>query len=615
MLDIEQADTVQLIQLTLNGQEKAFTQLVIRHRAQAYRWAKSLTKDAFAAEDIVQNSFILAYQHLSALKDRERFLPWLKRIIHNQTVTYYRRKDSQLIPFSGLLKKEQGTRSDSNLDFSEEQALEPIQFFLNRSAIEDPDKVTVHKEDADKTKALFKKLSPHAQKMAEAFFIQEQTAEVISSLFQRKPSQVYNTISKAKKRLQDLHFQQEVGLFIQARKGRRNVSSPAPKHEALCEGTIGESRLMLPVPKQTSSYTSMAHVMYQLFQYLGAPYSLTEVMGFSGQAFRLQVARNGDPVGIFLFEWGKVWQQALDSLGLCSSFVGNPSLRRLTPEPVLDAIELIQMSLLQGIPALAWNLTRAEFSLIYGYDDQKQQFTYRDVAQTGQTIAYERLGRHTSQTHLFVAVLKGTVEHYPLYFDKTFTPSEVEAPSTSKVNPVQDFHKKDVTLECLPFVKPLKWKRWLGPSLIQAFKGVVDHLKGEEKKADGYVGGLEAYHAWITALKTNTMTPSAHAYLVALVSEERYHALEFLQRMKGEKVFLSPSKHERYKQHMQKLTQIYEQVYQTLMEIYPSFPYSLSFSNAEKMKELISALLFCRSLEHEGILHLERIISLAEEQS
>ena len=78
----DQDDTDQLIiQRVLAGQRDAFKTLISRYSDPLYRHALCMTGSPDVAEDILQLSFIKAYQHLAEV--RGRFDAWVFRIVAN----------------------------------------------------------------------------------------------------------------------------------------------------------------------------------------------------------------------------------------------------------------------------------------------------------------------------------------------------------------------------------------------------------------------------------------------------------------------------------------------------------------------------------------------------
>ena len=78
----DQVDADQLIiDRVLSGDRDAFTMLITRYSDPLYRHAVGMTGSPDDAADILQNSFIKAYQHLSEV--RGRFDAWVFRIVAN----------------------------------------------------------------------------------------------------------------------------------------------------------------------------------------------------------------------------------------------------------------------------------------------------------------------------------------------------------------------------------------------------------------------------------------------------------------------------------------------------------------------------------------------------
>lgn len=59
-----------------------------------YNVSLRIVKDSFVAEDIMQESFITAFSKLNDLKQEETFGPWLKRIVVNNSLTYYKKQQN-----------------------------------------------------------------------------------------------------------------------------------------------------------------------------------------------------------------------------------------------------------------------------------------------------------------------------------------------------------------------------------------------------------------------------------------------------------------------------------------------------------------------------------------
>src|SRR5437867_8279819 len=72
-----------LVRRFQSGDERAFDELVERHRRGIYRLAYRLLGNHADADDLVQEAFFRAYQFLSRFRGESSFRTWLTRIVLN----------------------------------------------------------------------------------------------------------------------------------------------------------------------------------------------------------------------------------------------------------------------------------------------------------------------------------------------------------------------------------------------------------------------------------------------------------------------------------------------------------------------------------------------------
>ncbi|MBM3242895.1 sigma-70 family RNA polymerase sigma factor [Candidatus Poribacteria bacterium] len=72
-----------LVQQTLDGDDKAFGQLIQEYQASVYKICLAIVKNPQDAEELVQDVFVCAYQKLVQLKEPEKFQQWIKKIAQN----------------------------------------------------------------------------------------------------------------------------------------------------------------------------------------------------------------------------------------------------------------------------------------------------------------------------------------------------------------------------------------------------------------------------------------------------------------------------------------------------------------------------------------------------
>ena len=86
-----------------NGQAYAFAELVNRFQDMAYATAYAKVGDPFLAEDVAQEAFIIAYQHLANLKEPAAFPGWFRTIVVRQCGRKTRRRKFASMPFEQAL--------------------------------------------------------------------------------------------------------------------------------------------------------------------------------------------------------------------------------------------------------------------------------------------------------------------------------------------------------------------------------------------------------------------------------------------------------------------------------------------------------------------------------
>ncbi len=97
----------ELVSAYLEGNEKAFETLLLRHKDKVYRFIYMKVRDGALSEDIFQDTFIKVVRTLKsgAYNEEGKFLPWAMRIAHNLIIDYFRKKNKvRLISESSSLR-------------------------------------------------------------------------------------------------------------------------------------------------------------------------------------------------------------------------------------------------------------------------------------------------------------------------------------------------------------------------------------------------------------------------------------------------------------------------------------------------------------------------------
>lgn len=90
------------------AREDAFSELIGQFQQIAHGWAYNVLGDVHQAQDVVQDSFITAYQKLDQLREPGAFPAWLKRIV----LTYCHRRTRRRSPYFMPLEDDYAVQPD-----------------------------------------------------------------------------------------------------------------------------------------------------------------------------------------------------------------------------------------------------------------------------------------------------------------------------------------------------------------------------------------------------------------------------------------------------------------------------------------------------------------------
>jgi RNA polymerase sigma-70 factor (ECF subfamily) len=120
----------QLIALCLSGNQSAQLEVYNRYYKAMYNTAYRIVKSNYEAEDIMQDSFLMAFTRLNTLKDASIFGSWLKRIVVNNSIYHYRKSVKQKeVPLNDMLYKVENNDDgiDSNFEFTSLKAKQVLE--------------------------------------------------------------------------------------------------------------------------------------------------------------------------------------------------------------------------------------------------------------------------------------------------------------------------------------------------------------------------------------------------------------------------------------------------------------------------------------------------------
>jgi RNA polymerase sigma-70 factor (ECF subfamily) len=88
------SDETAPVQLARAGDLQAFSNLIRRYEGKIFRLALHITQNREDAEDVLQEAFLKAYEHLDQFQGNSKFYTWIVRIAVNQALMKLRKRKS-----------------------------------------------------------------------------------------------------------------------------------------------------------------------------------------------------------------------------------------------------------------------------------------------------------------------------------------------------------------------------------------------------------------------------------------------------------------------------------------------------------------------------------------
>jgi RNA polymerase sigma-70 factor (ECF subfamily) len=98
-VETEIFDESALVARARQGDPAAFNDLVTRYERRIFRLAKNITQSDEDAEDVLQETFLKAFEHLPGFQGQSKFYTWIVRIAVNEALMKLRkRKSDKTVP-------------------------------------------------------------------------------------------------------------------------------------------------------------------------------------------------------------------------------------------------------------------------------------------------------------------------------------------------------------------------------------------------------------------------------------------------------------------------------------------------------------------------------------
>lgn len=273
------------------------------------------------------------------------------------------------------------------------------------------------------------------------------------------------------------------------------------------------------------TFTAAAQSIYALLQYTEKQnmFTLVDVMGLTDHAFRINIQPDDvSPAGPTMFSPTELLEKGLNILGFtCEHLHAFPT--PAPPEMLEKAVKFAQETIDRGIPAIAWSIFVPEFGVIYGYDDERQEFYCKDPSHEG-PLPYAKLNELPLN---FVCMLR-----------------------VQDSVPVDLKHAWKQSLDRI-----VTFAQERAPTLSKAFRH-----------------GLAGYDAWIQALSNRTVNPFGNAYNAEVVGDAREFAAQFLWCLPAKWQGDTEADHQ-IRELAEKAAVHYEKVAESLLEFQQLFPH------------------------------------------
>lgn len=128
-----------LIARALDGDQKAYTLLVTKHQTAVFHIINKIVKNDEAARDLVQETFMKAFNSLATYRSEFRFSTWLYKIAANSSIDYLRKKRIQALSLDQPIETRNGSVELEVADYSynpERDLVNKEQKFSIEAAIE-----------------------------------------------------------------------------------------------------------------------------------------------------------------------------------------------------------------------------------------------------------------------------------------------------------------------------------------------------------------------------------------------------------------------------------------------------------------------------------------------
>lgn len=121
-----------VIDRCINGDQKAFYEIYQIYSKAMFNICHRIIGNQEEAEDVLQEAFVNAFQHIHSYQGKASFGAWLKKIVVNKAVSYLRKQQLELVELEDRFElKNEGEVNDIDLVLKVETIRDAIQKLPN----------------------------------------------------------------------------------------------------------------------------------------------------------------------------------------------------------------------------------------------------------------------------------------------------------------------------------------------------------------------------------------------------------------------------------------------------------------------------------------------------
>ncbi|HEY8586750.1 MAG TPA: RNA polymerase sigma factor [Rhodanobacter sp.] len=185
-VDYEALDDHALVALVLSGRREAFRHIMQRCNQRLFRVARAVVGDDPEAEDVLQESYMRAYQKLASFRGDSTLLTWLTSIVLNEA--------------RGRLRKRRPMVGLEQIDAAQNDTHQVIQF-PSKFGSEDPAVATARAEVRRLLEHAIGQLPPTFRTVYMLREVEECSVEETANLLSIKPETVKTRLHRARRLL------------------------------------------------------------------------------------------------------------------------------------------------------------------------------------------------------------------------------------------------------------------------------------------------------------------------------------------------------------------------------------------------------------------------------